>query len=307
MRRSILTLVAFFAICIVMANTRRALVIGIGDYPANSGWKKINGDKDIPLVEEMLIANGFTKSNITELKNEQATCAAICQEFENLISSSQAGDIVYIHFSGHGQQITDLNGDEITDHKDEAWIPYDAQLAMRGGKYEGENHLIDDQINSYLHRMRLAVGQNGKIIVVADACHSGDSDRTEDDDNVTERIRGTYTVFEIDNVEKVIQRFKRKFAIHCNISRVAIISAPEPLSIEWIFISACKDNQNNSEYKGNGSLTFAIYNFRLELGNKSLTQICDIIREFYQDPYKFPRIQTPQFEYPEGVENDLFL
>ena len=186
MKRTFFITFALFIALSLFATTRRALVIGIGDYPANSGWLKINGDKDIPMVEEILLANGFTKSDITELTNEQATCAAICREFENLISKSQNGDYVYIHFSGHGQQITDINGDE-EDGFDEAWIPYDAQFAYTKGKYEGHNDLVDDELNGYLHRLREKIGKDGKIVVVADACHSGSGSRAETDEEYVVR------------------------------------------------------------------------------------------------------------------------
>ena len=153
MKRTLVLIFALLSLLSTQAITKRALVIGIGDYPASSGWAKINGDKDIPMVEEMLTANGFSKTNIVELKNQQATCAAICRGFEDLITKSQTGDYVYIHFSGHGQQITDINGDE-EDKFDEAWIPYDAGKKYEAGVYEGENHLLDDALNIYLNGLR---------------------------------------------------------------------------------------------------------------------------------------------------------
>lgn len=38
----------------LQAQTRRALVIGLGEQEDKS-WAKINGDKDVPYVKEMLI------------------------------------------------------------------------------------------------------------------------------------------------------------------------------------------------------------------------------------------------------------
>ena len=129
----------FLSVCVVNA-TKRALVIGIGNYPTESGWAKINGDKDIPLVREILLTNGFSAQNIVELANEEATCDGITKQIENLITKAQTGDVIYLHFSGHGQQVTDLNGDE-EEGFDEAWIPIDAQFSFAKGKYEGENHI----------------------------------------------------------------------------------------------------------------------------------------------------------------------
>lgn len=285
MKRILILACAFFVMLSTHATTRRALVIGIGDYPSTSGWAKINGDNDIPMVEEMLTANGFTKQNIIKLKNEQATCAAICRELEHLISSSKAGDIIYIHFSGHGQQITDLNGDEPDDGFDEAWIPYDAQFAFAKGKYEGQNHLVDDQLNQYLHRLRERVGAKGKIVVVADACHSGGGSRAETDESFV--VRGTSDAFIIPATSK---KTSDRMQSH---------------DIEWTFISACKPYQCNYEYKGNGSLTYALYQQRTNFSSFSAKQIRQKVGSCIANIIPFT--QTPVLEVTSGKETDIFL
>ena len=103
---------------------KHALVIGLGTYKDIS-WNKINGDRDVPIVCAMLREFGY--KHITTLVNEEATKAGIVTAFQHLLNCCEKGDQVYIHFSGHGQRMTDWNGDE-TDGWDEAWIPYDACL-----------------------------------------------------------------------------------------------------------------------------------------------------------------------------------
>lgn len=282
MKRMLIVLFAFVVTLFSHATTRRALVVGIGEYPATSGWTKINGDKDIPMVEDMLVTNGFSKQNIVELKNEQATCAAIKAEFEKLISNSAAGDYVYIHFSGHGQQITDLDGDE-EDGFDEAWIPYDAQFAFAKGQYEGHNHLLDDQLNGYLHRLRQKVGDSGKIVVIADACHSGSGSRAETDEQFV--VRGTSDAFVIAN------------------AKTTAVAPSYP--IQWTFISACKSYQSNYEYKGNGSLTYALYQQRENFAKVSSKQIRQRIVSCIANIIPFT--QTPVLEVTSGAETDIFL
>lgn len=262
--------------------TRRALIIGIGDYPQETGWKKINGDKDIPLVEETLTANGFQTANIVTLCNRQATCSAIKKELESIISKSQQGDYIYIHFSGHGQQITDLNGDE-EDGFDEAWITYDAQYAYAKGKYEGQNHLVDDQLNQYLHRLREKIGANGKIIVIADACHSGGGSRAEEEEGCV--IRGTADAFVIPNPKKT--------------------NTATLYPVEWTFISACKSYQSNYEYKGNGSLTYALHLLHTNFSKFSAKQIRQKVSTCIVNI--IPYTQTPVLEVTSGKETDIFL
>ena len=80
----------------VSAQTRRAIVIGIGQQE-DKAWGKINGDKDVPYVMEMLKNAKFKAGNVKKLVNQQATKAAIVNAFRELASQSKRGDIVYVH------------------------------------------------------------------------------------------------------------------------------------------------------------------------------------------------------------------
>jgi hypothetical protein len=261
---------------------RYALVIGIGDYPANSGWHKINGDKDIPLVQEILLSNHFEKREIITLQNEQATCSKIKTELEKIITQVRVGDDVYIHFSGHGQQITDLNGDE-PDGLDESWVPYDAQFAYKKDTYEGQNHITDDQINAYLHRIRRNIGNKGKLVFVSDACHSGDITREEKEKQTG--IRGTSDAFIIPQTKPT--------------------SFSHQLTIDWIVISACQSNECNREYKGKGSLTQAMCALREKLSQLTSIELDEELKEYVNK--NMPFSQTPYIEYNDARKNGKVL
>ncbi len=271
--KRLLSILGVLVLVTTLNATKRALVIGIGDYPAESGWRQINGDKDIPIVEDILLSNGFLRTNIVELKNEQATAAAIRQEMSYLIGKAQEGDVIYIHFSGHGQQITDIHGDE-EDGLDEAWVPYDAQFKYAKGVYEGENHIIDDQLNAWLHQLRTRIGTKGKLTVVADACHSGDASRGDEDETGLV-VRGTSDAFVLPVQTKPF-------------------SGEGGAEIDWIFISACKSYQSNYEYKGNGSLTYAL---SLQKGKLSTAPSQDVQRSIRTTISNvIPFTQTPVVE-----------
>lgn len=263
--------------------TKRALVIGIGNYPEASGWAKINGDKDLPIVRDLLLANGFQSKDIVELKNESATADAIRKALDALVGKAAKGDVIYIHFSGHGQQITDLHGDE-EDGFDEAWIPIDAQFSYAKGKYEGENHIVDDQLNQWLSQLRSKVGATGKITVVADACHSGGGSRG-DKDETKYVVRGTSDAFVIPGNTKPF--------------------SGEVGTIDWIFISACKSYQCNYEYKGTGSLTYALGQQKANLSSTPAQQVQRSIRSTIANIIPFT--QTPVLEASvEGTQQSLF-
>ena len=232
----------------VSAQTRRALVIGIGQQE-DKGWGKINGDRDVSLVEEMLKNAKFKMGNVKKLVNQQATKAAIVNALKSLASQSKHGDIVYVHFSGHGQQMKDVHNDE-KDGLDECWIPYDA-YRKPCEKDRGEKHLTDDEVNYYLNAIRDKIGDSGKMLVVIDACHSGDATRGDED----EVVRGVEDIFE------AIKSFIWGTSKEGDKKDVANPNAKENKE-RWITLSACKSDQVNIEMKSPavGKLTYAIYN-----------------------------------------------
>ena len=234
----------------VTSQTKRALVVGLGQQQ-DKAWNKINGDKDVPIVQGMLKSAGF--KSVTTLVNQQATKAGIIGAFKRMAASCKQGDVVYIHYSGHGQQMTDVHNDE-TDGLDECWIPYDAyRKACK--TYHGEKHLTDDELNVYLNAIRDKIGAKGKLLVVIDACHSGDGTRGDED----EVVRGVEEVFEA--VKSLI--------IGDNDKEKVINQKAKQLAERWITLSACKSDQVNIEMKNPavGKLTYALW-MELKNGDK---------------------------------------
>ena len=223
----------------------------------------------------MLKANGF--GDIATLTNKKATKAGIINAFNSLINRSQKGDIIYIQFSGHGQMMTDLNGDE-KDGFDEAWIPYDAYLKYCS-KDKGEKHLSDDEIAQYLSKLRSKIGSEGAIAVVVDACHSGDSTRDLcENDSVV--VRGV-------DIDFVIPGKSTRSSVHTSES--------------WLTLSACQDFQLNQEYNGVGKLTHILVNNWREYVGKSDQTIYKAIDEVYETrKYKGPVAQNPRLSGKTG-------
>lgn len=233
-----LLLLILISLCQVIA-TNRALVFGLGKQEDTS-WGKIHGDKDVELVSEMLANSGF--SDIRIVVNEQATKLGMEAAFLGLINRCTKGDIIYVHYSGHGQLMTDVNGDEATrwngSHAqwDESWIPYDAYMNYCP-EDRGDKHFCDDEVANYLTQIRQKIGKTGQLYVVIDACHSGDATRGEED----ECVRGVDTKFVIP----LQNRAKTAKAIE----------------EQWLTISACKPYQLCFEQKepAVGKLTMALF------------------------------------------------
>ena len=256
MRTRIITYLLLLLSLSVTAQTKRALVIGLGEQQ-DKAWNKINGHKDVPLVQTILKNAGF--KSVTTLVNRQATKVGIVRAFKRMTASCKHGDVVYIHYSGHGQQMTDVHNDE-KDGLDECWIPFDAFRKV-SKTYHGEKHLTDDELNVYLNAIRTKIGARGKLLVVIDACHSGDGTRGEDD----EIVRGVEDTLKVDslNARGLYETFEaiKSFFMGDNGKENIINTKAKPLAERWITISACKSDQVNVEMKSPavGKLTYALW------------------------------------------------
>lgn len=223
--------------CLVFADAnaqrKRAFLVGISHYDtALTGyqWNNINGVEDVNLLCPLLKKQGFQATTILD---EQATYDNIIRQLASFIKATKKGDIVYLHFSTHGQPVEDLNGDEV-DGWDEAIVPIDAYKMYKKGSYEGKKHLLDDQLNDYVKRLREKIGIKGFLYVVIDACHAGTSSRAND-----ETVRGTKVGFTYNN--KVFKPSIHKKS-HYKIEADAKLS-------HVFFVEACRPDQVNTEIK----------------------------------------------------------
>lgn len=235
-----------FIICLILltmllppaanAQRKRALLVGISHYDTQlTGyqWNNINGVEDINLLNPVLQKQGFST---TTLLDDQATFDSIIEQIALFTSKTKKGDIVYLHFSAHGQPVEDLNGDE-EDGWDESIVPVDAYKMFKKGVYEGQKHLTDDLLNKYIKKLREKIGLTGFLYVVVDACHAGTSSRAND-----ETVRGTHVGFTFNN--KVFKPSKTKK------SHYLIESSNKQSDV--LFIEACRPDQVNTEIKVDG-------------------------------------------------------
>ena len=269
-----------FVTLLCPAQQRRALLVGVANYPEESGWRKIHADNDVSLLESVLSGSFSVKS----ILDEKATLVNILKELDGLQKATCHGDTVLVSFSCHGQQMIAV-GEEESDSLDEALIPYDAKVKY-SSDYHGENHLRDDVLSEHIFRLREAAGSDGLVIVLLDACHSGDSFR---DTKEMENFRGGYPVFGPDS---------RVRAVHKDLKNVVRVAKSDGIS-DVLFMSACQSYQLNAEYKVSedkwyGSLTYAFIKAYEKDGLNSLSSLCADIRSNVESFNKSTR-QSPEF------------
>jgi len=144
----------------------RALLIGINKYKAVPGLQ--GSVNDVQTMREILMTRwNFQPANIQMLLDEQATRANILAALENLVAISGPDDVVYVHYSGHGSQVQDLNGDE-DDGLDETIVPQD-------GRTDDVPDIVDDELDVIFSKLRAK-----SAVIVLDSCHSGTATRAFD-------------------------------------------------------------------------------------------------------------------------------
>ena len=218
------------------ARQKWAFLVGISNYDTaltSYQWNNINGIEDVNLLSPILFNQGFS---IITLLDKEATYKNIVTQLSDFSDNIKNGDIVYLHFSAHGQPVEDTNGDE-EDGWDEAIVPIDAYKIYKKDLYDGNRHLIDDQLNKYVKRLREKIGPKGFLYVTIDACHAGTSSRAND-----ETVRGTRVGFTNNN--KVYKPSSNKRS-HYKVESSAKLA-------NVVFVEACRPDQVNTEIKVEG-------------------------------------------------------
>ncbi len=244
-----------------------ALLIGIDYYQPNPYYENLQGSvRDIDKVGDYLERSLPTSTKIiTRLtsplpdtnsledvrsarKEKPPTYQNIVDAFKSITESAKEGDLVYIHYSGHGGRVKtifpDLKGEE---QYDEGLVPMDVG---NDGYY-----LRDVEMTTLLKRMT----DKGLIVtVIFDSCHSGGATRGDG------KIRGSRdgkpdtqdrpkksAVADLDELEEnwrtVTQNNKNENWL--------------PNQKEYVFLGACRPTEfaHESAFDGidsNGALTY---------------------------------------------------
>jgi len=144
---------------------KKALCIGINYFGSQY---ELNGClNDVNNIKSKLISSyGFIETDILVITDDittskiKPTKTNMLDEIKNLLVNAKTNDLLFLCFSGHGSQTTDLNGDE-KDGLDEMIISADLQS------------INDDLLNSLIRTSIPASSTNVSLFVLFDSCHSG--------------------------------------------------------------------------------------------------------------------------------------
>lgn len=142
---------------------RRAVLIGI-NYEGQQGQLSGCHNDALNIKRYLIQKQGFKESDMLifmdDGRHHKPTKKNILDAFDRVVEYSKPGDVVFIHYSGHGGRVRDTSGDE-ADGYDETLIPLDFKRA---------GHILDDDLYKRLVT-KMAKGVN--VCVLMDCCHSG--------------------------------------------------------------------------------------------------------------------------------------
>lgn len=148
---------------------RRALLIGIDSYPLLAGFNLEGCVQDALSLANLLRERFlFAPEDVVLLLNEQATRDRILSALEDLAQRTGPDDVVVVHYSGHGSQVPDKDGDE-GDGLDETLVAADSGR----GRFPNRD-VLDDELAVFFRRIS---AKTPYLTVILDCCHSGTGTR----------------------------------------------------------------------------------------------------------------------------------
>lgn len=142
---------------------KKALLIGINRYriPGADLRGCVNDVKN--LQSALVELYGFAGRDVATLTDLAATKKAMERAIRALIAGARKGDVLLLHYSGHGSNVPDDNGDE-ADRRDEILCPTDL---------DWKDPLRDDWLRATFDKLPAGVN----LTVIMDCCHSGSNTR----------------------------------------------------------------------------------------------------------------------------------
>ena len=227
--------------------TKRALLIGINRYriPGADLRGCVN---DVVNMQSVLTSlYGFAKKDITTLVDYDATKKNMQAAIKALVASGKKGDVLLLHYSGHGANVPDANGDE-ADRRDEILCPTDL---------DWKAPLTDDWLRATLDKLRAGVN----FTVVMDCCHSGSNTRAllpPDAKSMPRYLPNPWDIMAEESGRKlrgkVAVGMRSATAAKRKRSDIAIVEIPE------VLVTGCRDTQTSADASiggtFNGALTY---------------------------------------------------
>jgi len=250
---------------------KKALCIGI-NYRGQKNELRgcINDARD---VRDFLVRHyGYKMEDIVVLTDDsrnprqQPTRRNMLDAMRWLVRSARSDDSLFFHYSGHGGQTKDLDGDEV-DGLDEVIYPVD---------YQKNGHIVDDDMHSIMVK---PLPPGCRLTAVFDSCHSG-------------------TALDLPYIYSAHGRLKGS-----HVSARARARKASPADV--ISFSGCKDDQTSADtFEGGaavGAMSYAFIEALTKNPRQSYQELLQSVRHIL-----YPRFsQKPQLGSSHPIHTSL--
>jgi metacaspase-1 len=267
---------------------REALLVGINDY---NGVNDLQGCiNDVTNVRSVLKTFfGFENTDIRVLTDSRATRKNILSRLEKMVRNAVTGDYLIFHFSGHGSQIRDREGDELADHMDELICPCDMNW--------DDGFISDDMFSDILKHLKKGV----RMEILLDSCHSGTG--TRDLMPILTSGRSDVRISHYRYLKPPADIECRYLGDEETLKPSKSFSTDKEITLNHILWAGCKDNQTSADalIDGNYNGAFSYYfckHVRESGGNISRAELYTRVK----NSLKFNHFsQVPQLECKEAL------
>lgn len=279
---------------------KRALLIGVNRYQI-LGADLRGCVNDVQNMQRVLINFfGFAKKDIKTLVDGKATKAKITAGIERLVAGAKAGDVLYLHYSGHGANVPDNDGDE-ADRRDEILCPTDL---------DWKDPLTDDWLRATIDSSAALKKRQVNLTIVMDCCHSGSNTRAlaaPDTPIMNRYLPNPWDIMAEESCRVLRGATFQPRAVKAGKTRgttdIAVADMPE------LLITGCRDYQTSADAfidgAFNGALTYYLSKTIADAKGKiTYRQLhAQILQRIKTAGYD----QTPQLEGREENFDRLFL
>jgi hypothetical protein len=224
---------------------KKALLIGVNRYriPGADLRGCVNDVTNLGRV--LRESYGFAAPEVTILTDFAATKAAMQGAIRTLVAGARAGDVLLLHYSGHGANVPDTNGDE-ADKRDEILCPTDL---------DWKRPLTDDWLRQTFDRLP----QRVSLTVIMDCCHSGTNTRAlpmPDAESIPRYLPNPWDIMAEESGRKLrgSVRGGLRASSRAGRKKADVVHADVP----ELLITGCRDTQTSADAFIGGSYSGAL-------------------------------------------------
>ncbi|KAK7033158.1 caspase domain-containing protein [Favolaschia claudopus] len=293
---------------------KKALCIGINYFGQNGELRGCINDANN--MQRFLCSQfGYRKEDIVMLTDDTQnprqlpTRDNIFSAMQWLVSGANPNDSLFFHYSGHGGQTKDVDGDEGDGH-DEVIYPLD---------FQDSGHIVDDMMHDIMVR---SLPPGCRLTAIFDSCHSGtaldlpyvystegklkEPNLAAEAGSSLKTAFSSYTRGDMGGVFKSAMGLV-KTATGGNKKAEEYTRATRTSPADVISFSGCKDSQTSADAteagQATGAMSYALMTALSQNPQQSYQQLLNALRDILKAKYS----QKPQLSSSHPMDTNIMF